>query len=217
MQKPTKRYHDVVEKLQKLLDLLIGQLAQYEIPHTLSAITGLRTTRQEIPRTETVSPFLNERRDLVGIFNKIKQISSSKLLQISCICVSLFACEHAFRARAPLPQFIPSAKSALTVLEARTEQRIRTAREERHALMGLSLTYAFAEAEILKDIVDALEDLLELSQQLFGSSAWLHSSMSTPSASLIDDGPGDSWFSTLRPQNMRQGSRQSRHNNAMNA
>lgn len=46
--------------------------------------------------------------------------------------------------------------------------------------MGLSLVFAFAEREVLKDLVETLEELLDLCRQLFGSSAWLTEPMSQP-------------------------------------
>jgi hypothetical protein len=39
--------------------------------------------------------------------------------------------------------------------------------------MGLSLVYALAESEVMGDIVDTLEELLDLTRQLFGVSEWL--------------------------------------------
>lgn len=46
-----RRYGRVVEKLQKLLDLM----------------TGLRKVRENIPRKETVSAVFQQRRELVGL------------------------------------------------------------------------------------------------------------------------------------------------------
>lgn len=39
--------------------------------------------------------------------------------------------------------------------------------------MGLSLVYAYAESEIMKEVVGTMEELLEISRHLFGTSAWL--------------------------------------------
>src|ERR1700727_2608544 len=103
----------------------------------------------------------------------LRNVQPLTALQISCICVSLFACEQVFRARQPLPQFLPSSKQALKRLEIHVEERIRQAREANGNVMGLSLVYAFAESEVMEDIVDTLEELLEISRQLFGTSAWL--------------------------------------------
>lgn len=139
--KPMRRYGRVVEKLQKLLDLM----------------TGLRKVRENIPRKETVSAVFQQRREL-----------------ISCVCVSLFACEHVFKARQPLPQFLPSSRQALSQLERHVKEQIGQRRQAGGgAQMGLPLVYAFAESEVLNDVVDTLEELLDLSRQLFGTSSWL--------------------------------------------
>lgn len=92
---------------------------------------------------------------------------------MSCICVSLFACEQVFRARQPLPQFLPSSEQALKTLESHISAKIRQERADDDDLMGLSLVYAYAESEIMKSVVDTMEELLEISRDLFGSSAWL--------------------------------------------
>jgi hypothetical protein len=63
--------------------------------------------------------------------------------------------------------------------------------------MGLSLVYAFAESEVMEDIVDTLEELLEISRQLFGTSAWLTTQQPWPvdeEAASVSDG----WYSPLR-------------------
>jgi len=164
--KPMGRYGQVVQKLQKILDLM----------------TGLRKVRENIPRKETVVPVFKQRRELM-----------------SCICVSLFACEQVFRARRPLPQFLPSSRKALKTLEICVEERIRKAREADGILMGLSLVYAFAEKEVMEGVVDALEELLDLSRQLFGTSAWLTTQQSL-SAISVDEGRADEssgWYSAL--------------------
>jgi len=103
----------------------------------------------------------------------IRRCDSLMPLQISCICVSLFACEQVFRARQPLPQFLPSSKQAFKTLEMCVEEQIRLARGKDGNLKGLSLVYAFAESEVMEEIVDTLEEVLDLSRQLFGTSSWL--------------------------------------------
>jgi len=65
--------------------------------------------------------------------------------------------------------------------------------------MGLSLVYAFAEKEVMEGVVDALEELLDLSRQLFGTSAWLTTQQSL-SAISVDEGRADEssgWYSAL--------------------
>ncbi|KIJ69535.1 hypothetical protein HYDPIDRAFT_145711 [Hydnomerulius pinastri MD-312] len=155
----------------------------YKIQKILDLMTGLRKIRENIPRKETVASVLKERREF-----------------ISCVCLTLFASEHVFRARQPLPQFLPSARQALEVLTAQIELRLWQAMEEDRSLMKLSLVYSLAEREVMKDMVDTLEDLLELCRQLFGTSAWL--TQTWPEANLEENPtspgtPGDMWYSTL--------------------
>lgn len=138
-----QRYRETISVMQKLLDLL----------------TGLRLVRASIPKKETVTAVVSQRRELV-----------------SCICVSLFACEQAFGARQPLPQFLPSAQQALRNLQSHVDARIQQSRAEGLNDLGLSLVYAFAEADILTNLVDTVEELLDLSRQLFGTSSWFDQS-----------------------------------------
>ncbi|KAH7908025.1 Fusaric acid resistance protein-like-domain-containing protein [Hygrophoropsis aurantiaca] len=162
--KPMRHYRQVVQKLQKILDLM----------------TGLRKIREKIPRKETVASVLKERREFV-----------------SCICIALFASEHVFRSRKPLPQFLPSSRQALENLVTQVEQRIQIAIENDHSFVGLSVVYSFAEREVMHDLVDTVEELLELCRQLFGTSAWLTYTLPTIHS---DDGPGtpgEGWYSTL--------------------
>ncbi|KAI3610856.1 hypothetical protein WG66_007253 [Moniliophthora roreri] len=122
----------------------------------LDLLTGLRKIREHIPRKTTVISAVEERREFV-----------------SCVCVSLFACEQVFGARHPLPQFLPSARQALGHLQRHVEEQIRRAREElKSGTSGLSVVYALAETNVLADIVDAIKELLLLCRQLFGTTAW---------------------------------------------
>ena len=77
--------------------------------------------------------------------------------QVSCICIALFACQHAFRAREPLPQFLPSSRHALRTLEDHVHARLQQAREEDPDALGLSAVYAFAEQQVLRSLIDTLE------------------------------------------------------------
>jgi len=145
-------------------------------------MTGLRKIREHIPRKETVASVLKERREFV-----------------SCICLSLFASEHVFRARQPLPQFLPSARQALETLTSQIEASTRRAIEEDVSFKGISLAYSVAEREVMSDMVDTIEELLELCRQLFGTSAWL---THTWPEMNVEEGPGpgtpgEGWFSTL--------------------
>jgi len=118
----------------------------------LDIMTGIRKIRENIP-TETVSSVLNERREFV-----------------STVCLTLYATEHAFRARQPLPQFLPSGRTALTKLVSHIDASLRAA--PCHA-SGLSVVYAIAEREVLHDLVDALDRLLGTCRVLFGTATWL--------------------------------------------
>ncbi|KAH9951443.1 hypothetical protein B0H21DRAFT_776136 [Amylocystis lapponica] len=150
------------------LSLLPKPLGHYRkvvavLQKLLDLMTGLRKIRENIPRKETVASVFNERREFM-----------------SCVCITLFACQHAFRAKEPLPQFLPSPRHAGP-----------------HA-MGLSQVYAFAEQEAMKDMVDALEELLELSGRLFGTSAWLTQDPFSSRTSTLHDEGGHGWYSTFR-------------------
>ncbi|KDQ53035.1 hypothetical protein JAAARDRAFT_61594 [Jaapia argillacea MUCL 33604] len=153
----------------------------------MDLLTGLRKVRENIPHKETVAAVFRERRELV-----------------SCICITLFACEHAFRARQPLPQFLPSARHAWKRLAIHVDDRLRRAREEDAEAVGLSLVYAFAESEVLSDMVDTMEELLESTRKLFGTSAWLthfdqtHYSMDTSQDE--EDPHAHGWYSTFRSE-----------------
>jgi hypothetical protein len=93
-------------------------------------------------------------------------------LQIACIGIVLFACQHAFKEREPLPQFLPSARHALGLLERRVQECIRASAESDEVL-GLSLVYTLAEHQIMGSIVEVVESLLALTGELFGTSVWL--------------------------------------------
>jgi hypothetical protein len=122
---------------------------------------------------------------------------TSHLVQMSCVCIALFACQHAFHAREPLPQFLPSARRAFELLEEHVQARIDASRDADEAL-GLSLVYAFAERQVMRSMVETIESLLELTGNLFGTSTWLtqqsHLSISTRPHEDGDHG----WYSTFR-------------------
>ncbi|OJA19741.1 hypothetical protein AZE42_01511 [Rhizopogon vesiculosus] len=140
------------------------------IQKILDLMTGLRKIREHMPCKETVASVLKERREF-----------------ISCICLSLFASEHVFRAQQPLPQFLPSARQALETLTSQIEAKTRRAIDEDvESFKGISLAYSVAECEVMGDMVDTIEELLELCRQLFEMS--------------LEEGPGmpgEGWFSTL--------------------
>ncbi|GLB35274.1 putative fusaric acid resistance protein-like [Lyophyllum shimeji] len=133
----------------------------------LDLLTGIRKIRQSIPRREAVEAVVHRRRELM-----------------SNICLSLFACEHAFRSRQSLPQFLPSARDALQALEKDVEEQIARARTESSRSLGLPALYALAEINLLRDLVQDIEDLLDLTRQLFGTSAWYSGPLLTPSPTI---------------------------------
>ena len=130
----------------------------------LDIMTGIRKIRENIPIRETVAPVLTERREFV-----------------STICLFLYAIEHAFRARQPLPQFLPSCRAALSKLLTHIEAAIAHSNSPPHSPPGsprmgssdLSLVYTLAESEVLKDLVEAVESLLGTCRVLFGTATWL--------------------------------------------
>lgn len=118
--------------------------------------------------------------------------------QMSCVCITLYACQHAFRAREPLPQFLPSPRHALEILETHVQDRIWKARDEDACAMGLSLVYAFAEQEVMKNMVDTLEELLALCSRLFGTSAWLTQDQHLSMTSIPDESSDRGWYSAFK-------------------
>ncbi|KAI0262972.1 hypothetical protein BC834DRAFT_1027888 [Gloeopeniophorella convolvens] len=151
------RLSRLVSALQNEMSLLPKPMIQYHntislMQAMLDTMTGLRKIREHIPVPETVTKLIKERREFV-----------------SCVCVSLYAGEHAFRARQPLPQFLPSARHARRVLVARIAAAVRRA----PAPLGLAGVYAAAEAEVLAHLVETLEGLLNVCRALFGTAAWL--------------------------------------------
>ena len=135
----------------------------------LDIMTGLRRVRENVPREEAIVNVLSERRDLVSFVPRVSTYANA-LVQISCVCIGLFACENAFRGRQPIPQFMPSARSALSKLELKVRHTLHRSQKDRS--MGLSPAYAFVEGEIMMAMVVTLEAMTELCRSLFGSSEW---------------------------------------------
>ena len=124
-------------------------------------------------------------------------MTQSTILQMSCVCIVLFACQNAFRAREPLPQFLPSPRHAFVNLETHVQDCIRLAREEDEHAMGLSLVYAFAEQEVMKNMVDTLEELLDTTGSLFGTSTWLTHDSRWSRITVNEEGD-HGWYSTFK-------------------
>jgi len=151
------RLSRLIIALRDEMSLLPKPMMQYcntisSMQAMLDLMTGIRKIREHIPIREAVSKVVKDRREFV-----------------SCVCVSLYACENAFRSRQPLPQFLPSARHARAALVSHIAQSMRHSKR----VLGLSHLYGFAEGEVLEDLVDTLEQLLGISRTLFGTAEWL--------------------------------------------
>ncbi|GAB1518014.1 hypothetical protein RhiTH_001071 [Rhizoctonia solani] len=112
-------------------------------------VAGLRRIREDVPHTAIDSVLVHRQR------------------AASCITLSLFACEHAFRSRRALPQVLPSARKALDALNSELMNKLQS--EARATDIG----YAMAENEVIEEMVHAVEGLVQITRGLFGTSAWL--------------------------------------------
>ncbi len=77
------------------------------------------------------------------------------------------------------------------------QECIRRAREADGHALGLSLVYAFAEQEVMQNLVDTLEELLEVTGRLFGTSAWLTHESHFSRTSTVEEGD-HGWYSTFK-------------------
>jgi len=172
------RLSRLIIALRDEMSLLPKPMMQYRntlstMQAMLDIMTGLRKIRGHIPIRETVSGVIKDRREFV-----------------SCVCISLYACEHAFRARQPLPQFLPSVHHARTTLISHIALSMRQSQR----VPGLSHVYASAEGEVLAYLVETLESLLNIGRTLFGTAEWL-TGESTPTESEMTShaDPHDEW------------------------
>lgn len=86
-----RRYGQVVQKLQKLLDLM----------------TGLRKVRENIPRKETVASVFKQRRELVRIPLILQELQTTdSKIGFVYLCISL--CMRTSISSATSPSTIPS-------------------------------------------------------------------------------------------------------------
>lgn len=79
-------------------------------------------------------------------------------------------------------------------------QCLSVTQEQDPSAFGLSLVYSFAEQEIVKALVETLEELLELSGRLFGTRAWL---LPDSEWTRVDTGISDvdqQWYSTWKQE-----------------
>ncbi|KAF8599056.1 hypothetical protein BDV93DRAFT_477885 [Ceratobasidium sp. AG-I] len=115
-------------------------------------MSGLRRIRENVPQREAILQVLQHRQHT-----------------ISCICIVLFACEHAFRSRRPLPQMLPSPRKAFEALSREMMESLQDAPR------ATDIAYAVAENEVLEEMVDALDNLILVTRELFGTDEWLES------------------------------------------
>ncbi|CAE6538098.1 unnamed protein product [Rhizoctonia solani] len=113
-------------------------------------MSGLRKIRENVPHREAIHQVLQHRQQT-----------------ISCICIALFTCEHAFRSRQPLPQILPSPRKAFDELRREMMDTIQSAPR------ATDVAYAIAENEVYDELIDALEQLITITRELFGTNAWL--------------------------------------------
>lgn len=113
-------------------------------------MSGLRRIRENVPQREAIHQVLQHRQHTV-----------------SCICIVLFACEHAFRSRRPLPQMLPSPRKAYEALAREMMESLQDAPR------ATDIGYAIAESEVLDEMVEALETLTTITRELFGTNTWL--------------------------------------------
>ena len=69
---------------------------------------------------------------------------------------------------------------ALIVLEREVEEHILQSHQGQHEPLGLSLVYVFAELDQLAKLVDTIDEVVELTRRLFGTSSWLNQLNPTP-------------------------------------
>ncbi|KAG9074349.1 hypothetical protein FRC06_010762 [Ceratobasidium sp. 370] len=112
-------------------------------------VSGLRRIRENVPQ------------------EAIEQILQHRQHTVSCVCVVLFACEHAFRSRRPLPQMLPSPRKAMDALSRELMEVLQDVPR------ATDIGYAVAEQEVREEMIEALEVLIEVTRALFGTSAWL--------------------------------------------
>lgn len=62
---------------------------------------------------------------------------------------------------------------AFIALEREVEEHILQSHQEEHESLGLSLIYVFAELDQLARLVSTIDEAVELTRRLFGTSSWL--------------------------------------------
>ncbi|KAF8682375.1 Fusaric acid resistance protein-like [Rhizoctonia solani] len=113
-------------------------------------MSGLRRIRENVPQKEAIHQVLQYRQHT-----------------ISCVCIILFACEHAFRSRQPLPQILPSPRKAFDDLRREMMDALQS------TTRATDVAYAIAENEVYEELIDAIEMLITITRELFGTNRWL--------------------------------------------
>lgn len=187
--------NSLIGMMQTEISLLPKPLQAYRriicvLQRVLDLLIGLRRIRENIPKKETVADVLSYRKDF-----------------ISCICISLFACEMTFKTSDSLPQFLPSPQHALDALVREKQFAMQmVASSPAHGNDGstssiskdivprgslhrasrktLAISYALAENALLEDLAKRLEELLRIMRRLHGTTEWI------PELSSRSDTPG---------------------------
>ncbi|TFL06868.1 hypothetical protein BDV98DRAFT_1716 [Pterulicium gracile] len=163
-QKTLESMSTLLVAMQHELSLVPKPLSEYRrvlsiLQRLLDLIIGLRVVRQQIPRRETVANVAAERQEVM-----------------SCIGMTLFACDHSLNTHQALPEFLPSTRAAVESLKEGIQTNLMIHRQsEESGPLGLSLIYSLAEIDLMDDIVDCLEGLHAVCRELFGSSSWYSS------------------------------------------
>lgn len=71
-------------------------------------------------------------------------------------------------------------RCAFIALEREVEEQILQSVQGEHESVGVSLIYVLSELELLAELVDTIDELVDLTRQLFGTSSWLSRQAQTP-------------------------------------
>jgi hypothetical protein len=97
----------------------------------------------------------------------VTQVLPLRTELVSAVHLNLFACAAAFRSLRPLPQFLPSSRHALEVLLDAVHDQLDAPPD------SADLVFAFAEAEVLEELVETVVRLVELTRAWFGTQTFL--------------------------------------------
>ncbi|KAF8746407.1 Fusaric acid resistance protein-like [Rhizoctonia solani] len=114
-------------------------------------MSGLRRIRENVPQKEAIHQVLQYRQHTVHLM---------------CLYYPL-CCEHAFRSRQPLPQILPSPRKAFDDLRREMMDALQS------TTRATDVAYAIAENEVYEELIDAIEMLITITRELFGTNRWL--------------------------------------------